>query len=120
MLCQNKSFNRFAYIYTGYMKPKTSLFLSSLSLLSLVVPSFLLAEVIVRERPPVEIKEVVPARPGPNHVWVGGHWGWGTQGKWEWTSGYWAVPPRQSAVWTPGHWVEGPRGGWHWIEGHWR
>ncbi len=40
--------------------------------------------------PPPRRVEVKPAKPGPNFVWVEGHWKW--KGR------------RRGHVWVPGHW----------------
>ncbi len=74
--------------------------------------------VVVRVRPPAARVEVRVARPGPNHVWVGGHWRWNGR-SYAWTSGRWVARPHAGAAWVPGHWTS-RHGGWIWIEGHWR
>ena len=55
-----------------------------------------------------------PPKPGPNYVWVNGHYGPGGN----WIPGHWkhvgSAPPGK--VWVPGHY--GPNG--RWIPGHWR
>ncbi len=69
--------------------------------------------------PPPEARiEVVPVTPGPEHIWVKGHWRWAGNG-YEWVPGHWARRPHRYATWEPGHWVREP-GGWVWVEGHWR
>jgi len=98
------------------MKKKITSLIFTMSAIALASSVFG-EEVILREGPPAAIEEVVPARPGPNHVWIGGHWG-REAGRWVWIKGYWKVPPGPSAHWIPGHWNQGPRG-WHWVDGHW-
>jgi hypothetical protein len=34
-----------------------------------------------RIAPPPAKVEVIPGRPGPNHVWIAGHWKWPSRGK---------------------------------------
>ncbi len=68
--------------------------------------------------PPAPRQEYRPVRPGPQAIWVGGHWRWAGRGH-VWVPGYWQVPPRRYHDWVPGHWRSGPRG-WVWIDGHWR
>jgi hypothetical protein len=58
---------------------------------------------------------VVTASPGPNHVWIAGHYSW-TNGQWTWINGTWAVPPTQTATWVPGRYDAATR---RWTEGHW-
>jgi hypothetical protein len=69
---------------------------------------------------PAPPAEVVPARPGPAHVWVEGHWAWrGPRRGYVWAPGYWAVPTTPGYVWVPGRWVPRRRG-YVWVEGHWQ
>jgi hypothetical protein len=78
--------------------------------------------VVVRQPPPVPATqvEVVPAPPGPTHVWVPGHWAWrGPRRGYVWVPGRYALPAHPGYVWIPGHWAQGPAG-WVWVEGHWR
>ncbi|WP_158306338.1 hypothetical protein [Alicycliphilus denitrificans] len=39
-------------------------------------------------------------------------------GRYAWTPGYWAVPPRPGYVWHPRRWDHGPRG-WQQRGGRW-
>ena len=73
--------------------------------------------VVVRERPPVEREEFIPAPPGQAYVWHQGYWRW-RGGGWAWEPGHYVERPHPSAVWVPGHWVE-RRYGWAWVPGHW-
>jgi len=61
--------------------------------------------------------EAVPAPPGPDFVWVPGHWTW-HQGVQAWVPGAWLLPPRPGYGWQPGHWMA------HgteqiWLDGYW-
>jgi len=77
------------------------------------------AVVISEAPPPARIEQVTPA-PGPNFVWVGGHWAWkGHWRRWVWERGHWILPPYAASVWVAGHWSQSPTG-WVWIEGQWR
>ncbi len=68
--------------------------------------------------PPAAIVEEVPPAPNAAHVWIAGcHVRHG--GRWVWTRGHWALPPRHGAVWVPGHWARRDRG-FVWIIGGWR
>lgn len=74
--------------------------------------------VVVRVRPPAPRVEMRVRCPGPNHVWIDGHWRWNGR-SYEWSSGHWVARPAGRAAWVPGHWTR-RHGGWLWIEGHWR
>jgi len=41
--------------------------------------------------------------PGPDFVWVKGHWRWG----------------RDAYVWVPGRWLAPERTRHRWVQGHW-
>lgn len=75
------------------------------------------AEVVVTEAPPPAQVEVIPVRPGPEFVWVGGVWAW--HGRWVWEAGRWDRPPRPGVHWVAGRYYY--RGGRHvWVAGGWR
>ena len=68
--------------------------------------------------PPPPIIEAVLASPGPQYVWVAGHWRWYSR-SWVWAPGAWILPPRRGVEWVEGRW--GRRfGRTVWVEGHWR
>jgi hypothetical protein len=70
-----------------------------------------------RLAPPPLKKEYRPAKPGPNHVWISGHWKW-SGGSYKWVPGHW-TKQKAGHVWVPGRWEKrGPR--WVYIKGHWR
>jgi hypothetical protein len=73
---------------------------------------------IVVVGPPPRRVEVVGVAPGPNFVWIRGHWVWGGRA-YAWTPGRWAARPHPRARWVQGRWRRG-RGGWFWVPGHWR
>ncbi len=63
--------------------------------------------------------EVVPPRPAPQYVWIGGHWV--RRGhRYIWVEGRWAIGPRPGLVWVPDRWVQTPRGTWFYQPGHWQ
>ena len=74
-------------------------------------------EMVVSEQPPAPQKEVLPAAPSPDHVWVSGYWTHAYNG-WVWVPGCHILRPRLHAVWVSGHWDRHARG-WIWIHGHW-
>ena len=56
------------------------------------------APIAVQWAPPPMLVEVPPAQPYPDAVWTGGYWAW--EGRWFWSAGRWAPPPRPSFVWV--------------------
>jgi hypothetical protein len=75
------------------------------------------SEIMVDQAPPPPLEEVVPASPGVDFVWISGVWVW--EGRWVWSPGHWAHPPRPGAVWVPFHYEF--RNGTHvFIRGGWR
>ena len=76
-------------------------------------------EVVAAEAPPAPIVEVIPAQPGPDFFWIGGHWHW--NGGWVWVRGHYDRHPHfhPGGGWVEGRWDR--RGGsFVWVEGHWR
>jgi hypothetical protein len=70
-----------------------------------------------RVAPPPPRTVVRTARPGPNYIWVRGHWGW-KSGRYVWVNGYW-LKRKPGRTWVAGHWEKrGTR--WVWVRGHWR
>ena len=76
------------------------------------------AQVVIRVGPPPPVVEHYGPRPHPGYVWVGGYHRW-DGGRYNWTPGYWAAPPRPRAVWVPGRY-DHRRDGYVFREGHWR
>ena len=69
-----------------------------------------------RTDPPPLKQEIRAKRPGPNYVWISGHWKW-KGGGWIWVRGHW-VKSRKGKRYVPGHWAT--RGGRKvWIPGRW-
>jgi hypothetical protein len=63
--------------------------------------------------PPPRVVAVVPARPGPEFIWVEGYW-YPVGGRYRWHEGYWTRPPYAGARWV------GPRhDGDRFFEGYW-
>ncbi len=62
------------------------------SLLIAVLLSGCTAVVNTQPLPPAPRVEVIPVAPGPEHVWVPGHWSWrAAHGEYVWVSGHWTV-----------------------------
>ncbi len=63
--------------------------------------------------------EAVPSSPGPDYVWVAGHWEWDTPGnRWIWYGGAWQKPPTPASIWQAGYWSQ-QGGNWVWVGSHW-
>ena len=63
--------------------------------------------------------EVAPPSPGPDYVWITGHWEWDPAGRrWMWFGGSWQRPPAPNAVWQTGYWSQ-QAGTWVWVASHW-
>lgn len=76
-------------------------------------------DVAVANAPPADQAEAQTAAPGPNYVWIKGHWKWDARRQsWEWRQGHWEVR-RSGYEWVAGHWEHRPNG-WVWIGGHWK
>jgi hypothetical protein len=69
----------------------------------------------IGQPPPPPMVENYGPPPGPEFVWVGGHWAWHHH-RWNWEAGHWARHP--GFMWAPGHWNQ-VNGGWVWVEGGW-
>jgi hypothetical protein len=73
------------------------------------------ARIYLQETPPAPRMERHERAPGPDFVWIQGHWNH-HHGRWEWMRGHWDRRP--GYMYIPGHWQqEGP--GWVWIEDQW-
>jgi hypothetical protein len=70
--------------------------------------------------PPPPLREEVVVRPGPQLVWVPGHWDWvaGTR-DYVWIPGAWVRPPRPHAVWVAPRYELRGRGHFF-IAGYWK
>ena len=52
--------------------------------------------------PPPRVVRVLPARPGPDFIWVEGYW-YPVGGHYKWHGGYWSRPPYAGARWVVPH-----------------
>lgn len=73
--------------------------------------------VVVAGPPPPPPGEYIPAAPGPDYVWIRGHYVW-REGRYVWSPGHYVVR-RSGAVWVEGRYENRPEG-YVWVEGHWR
>ena len=74
--------------------------------------------VVVPPPPAPYVVGAVGYAPGPGYVWVDGFWNL-NGGRWAWSNGRWAVPPRGHAAWVADRW-ERHGNGWRYRRGHWR
>ncbi|HEX3748860.1 MAG TPA: hypothetical protein VHW09_33270 [Bryobacteraceae bacterium] len=74
--------------------------------------------VVVGFAPPAPRYAVIGRAPGPGYVWTEGFYDY-RGGRYEWTAGRWARPPRRHAEWVPGSWEHGRRG-YEFRRGYWR
>src|SRR5690348_8314669 len=63
--------------------------------------------------PPPRVVRVLPARPGPEYVWINGYW-YVVDGRYRWHDGYWTRPPYVGA-----RWIEARHDGDRWYNGYW-
>ena len=64
--------------------------------------------------PPVQVEKPPPS-PGPQFVWIAGHWAW-QGGRWAWVPGRWV---EAQGAWIPGRYQQ-TRQGWVYVEGRWK
>jgi hypothetical protein len=76
------------------------------------------APIVVTQAPPAPLYESVPVAPGPDYVWISGHWHW-NGGRWVWNRGYYGRRPHRGAVWVAPRY-EARAGGSVFIGGYWR
>jgi hypothetical protein len=76
------------------------------------------AEVVIKLRPPVSIREHRTVRPSREHVWVSGYHTWDGNA-YVWQAGRWEKPPRAHAVWVAPRYTH-RHDGYVYTEGRWR
>jgi hypothetical protein len=57
-------------------------------------------------QPPPPRAYRVPARPGPEYVWIEGYQ-YPEAGRYKWHDGYWSRPPYEGAYWAPAYYDDG-------------
>ena len=61
---------------------------------------------------------VIPASPGPGHIYINDSWRWNPRtDSYETFQGYWSKP-KKSGIWIDGYWKK-TRYGWKYVRGHW-
>lgn len=73
--------------------------------------------IVVREAPPREIVEVMPAPPSHEHIWIAGYYIHDGH-RYTWVHGHYEMPPHHGAHWEAPMWTH-ESDGWHHHEGHW-
>jgi hypothetical protein len=73
--------------------------------------------VITTVEPPLPYEEWIPPRPGPNHIWARGHWGW-DGARYVWVPGRHVARPQPGVVWVRSGWVRDGRG-YRFVPGGW-
>jgi hypothetical protein len=71
------------------------------------------------QAPPADREETPPPQPGPQYVWVPGHYSWDGS-DFQWHRGQWAQPPNGYHAWTPGNWQQTSPNNWVYVEGQWQ
>lgn len=74
--------------------------------------------IMVESEPPAEIEDEIVQCPGPNYVWIKGHWQWDGM-HYQRVHGHWVVRPTVSAMWVNGFWTK-HHNHWRWTEGYWQ
>jgi hypothetical protein len=74
-------------------------------------------DVQIAAAPPPPQVEVIPVAPSPNHIWIGGYWGW-RNGAHFWYPGRYELR-RPGMMWQSPSWVRWG-GGWRHTPGYWR
>jgi hypothetical protein len=76
--------------------------------------------ILVQQAPPTLQQELVSAQPSSDHKWIPGYWTWSSNnGRYEWMSGHWQLPPTRNAVWVAPRWERTDSGGYRFYEGYW-
>jgi hypothetical protein len=71
------------------------------------------------QAPPPDRSETPPPQPGPQYVWVAGHYSWDGN-DFQWHSGQWTAPPTGYHTWVPGRWQQTGDNNWVYVEGQWQ
>ena len=77
------------------------------------------SQVVVKVKPAEPTLTVYqPAKPGPNYVWIDGHWHWSKKkDKYIWVDAQW-IKKKKNKTYVKGHWKK-TAFGWKWVPGHW-
>lgn len=73
--------------------------------------------VMVEQQPPADLTEEIVESPGPDYIWLRGHWRY--DNGWVWARGRWERRPHAEAVWEPGYWGH-KHHHYVWVGGYWR
>jgi hypothetical protein len=74
--------------------------------------------IVMKEAPPPPRPEQMPPPPSSQYVWVAGYWSV-RDGRQEWVSGHWEIPPRTGSTWVSPRW-ERQGDGYVYVPGYWQ
>lgn len=94
------------------------LLLTTLIGFALGIGSAQAAEIVIKLRPPISIREHRTVAPSRRHVWIAGYHRWDGRA-YAWEPGRWEVPPREHAVWVAPRYQH-RHDGYVFVEGRWR
>jgi hypothetical protein len=72
----------------------------------------------IKQAPPALRVETQPASPGPDYVWIAGHWEY-RDGQYTWIGGRWERPVSEGMIWVSPRWVRHGDGTYSFVAGHW-
>src|SRR6478736_138827 len=89
----------------------------TLIILSIIIMLLSGCRVVVEKPSNPEIL-LIPASPGPGHIYINDSWKWNSRASaYKVSPGYW-TKSKKNAVWIDGHWRK-TRAGWRYSKGHW-
>jgi hypothetical protein len=74
--------------------------------------------IVMKEAPPPPRPEPMPPPPSSQYVWIAGYWSV-RDGRQEWVSGHWEIPPRTASTWVAPRW-ERQGDGYIYVPGYWQ
>jgi hypothetical protein len=93
---------------------RTSVFIAMLLWTGSVMAAQISIGIRIGPPPPPRVVHVMPARPGPEFLWIDGYW-YPMENHYRWHEGYWVRPPYPGAVWVTSRYESG-----HYIGGYWK
>ena len=89
------------------------------TLIFILAVTFLSCTLRIRQAPPVQVVEVVPAAPSQAHIWVPGYYGY-RGNRYVWVPGSYRIPPRGRTTWVSGSYIQNGNGNHRFRRGYWR
>lgn len=71
------------------------------------------------QAPPPDQTESPAPQPGPEYIWVAGHYSW-DGADFQWHRGQWTIPPTGYHTWAMGRWEQSGSTNWVYVEGQWQ